>query len=457
MRKNSQLQTVSENNQVIAQYGYDHKRQRIYSNTQGTTYPTKFYYWDQGGRIIGEGVSGQTDFSVRYIYNGTEKVAMERRDMSSGATEILYFINNAQGTPTLIVDANDQTVSRLNLDEFGNPGIVQGPATEVNFTGKKLDQKTDLYYFNQRYYDPELGRFLQEDPQSQTLNPYLYCGNNPLIYTDPDGQLFLFDDFLIGMAIAALQAGATSAAINAAAQYVMTGSINTQSVWNSFGSGALSGAMSFGIGEMMGHATEGLGKTMAHGVSGGLQSMANGGNFGSGFVGGAVGNMAGEASKGAGMLESAGIAGLASGTTAWATGGDFATGFQAGANNVLYNKFNLAGGMVDGVKKWAGDIGSGLSGAWKTYEQLPSAKFIDGVFEHPLGDFVSEVARNYPDGMGYLSKEVGLLDNYITYGKYPTHGANIARIISYDIVHTLSHPRRIVVYKGGGAGVSGTW
>ena len=89
---------------------------------------------------------------------------------------------------------------------------------------------------------------------------------------------------------------------------------------------------------MKNHETEGLGKTMAHGISGGLQSMANGGNFGSGFVGGAVGNMAGEASTGAGMLESAGIAGLASGATSWASGGDFATGFQAGANNVLYNK-----------------------------------------------------------------------------------------------------------------------
>ena len=120
---------------------YNHKRQRIYSNTQGVTYPTKFYYWDQGGRIIGEGVSGQTDFSVRYIYNGNEKVAMERQDMRTGTAEIFYFVNNAQGTPTLIVDANDQSVSRLNLDEFGNPGIIQGPATEVNYTGKLMFHK----------------------------------------------------------------------------------------------------------------------------------------------------------------------------------------------------------------------------------------------------------------------------------------------------------------------------
>jgi RHS repeat-associated protein len=333
-----QLQTVSENGAIIADYGYDHKRQRIYSNTRLVDFPVKFYYWDQSGRVIGEGVHGKTDFSVRYIYNGNQKVAMERRDMNSGQIEMLYFVNNAQGTPVQIVDQNSNPVSRINMDEYGNPGIMFGPAAEVNFTGKKMDLKTDLYYFNQRYYDPELGRFLQEDPANQTFNLYQYCANNPLMYTDPDGRLFIFDDILIGMAIAAIQAGLSSAAINAAAQYVMTGSVNMQSVLNSFGSGALSGAMSFGIGGMMGHATEGLGKTLAHGVSGGLQSMANGGNFGSGFVGGAVGNMAGEASKGMDMWGQAGVAGLASGTTSWATGGDFATGFQAGAGNMLWNK-----------------------------------------------------------------------------------------------------------------------
>jgi RHS repeat-associated protein len=54
-------------------------------------------------------------------------------------------------------------------------------------TGKKLDPATELYYFNQRYYDPEIGRFLTEDPAGQYMNPYLYAANSPLNYYDPDG------------------------------------------------------------------------------------------------------------------------------------------------------------------------------------------------------------------------------------------------------------------------------
>ncbi len=165
-----QLQTVSENGQILAQYGYDHKRQRIYSKTNGVPYPEKYYYWNQSGQVVGEGITGQygTEYSVRYFYSGNEKIAMERRDILTGDTRLYYFVNNAQGTPILIVDStNNDAVSRINLDEYGNIGSMIGAKEEINFTGKKMDLKTGLYYFNQRYYDPELGRFLQEDPAAQ--------------------------------------------------------------------------------------------------------------------------------------------------------------------------------------------------------------------------------------------------------------------------------------------------
>ena len=70
---------------------------------------------------------------------------------------------------------------------------------EVNFTGKKLDPVTGLYYFNQRYYDPELGRFLSNDPKHQSMNPYMYCSNSPLMYVDPDGEFW----WLVAAAVAA--------------------------------------------------------------------------------------------------------------------------------------------------------------------------------------------------------------------------------------------------------------
>ena len=122
---------------------------------------------------------------------------MERRDMSTGQTNLFYFINNAQGTPVLIVDEQNNAISKINLDEWGNVGDkTTGPQQEINYTGKKLDIPTRLYYFNQRYYDPEIGRFVNEDPAGQGMNHYAYCGNNPLMYTDPDGQFFGWDDMI---------------------------------------------------------------------------------------------------------------------------------------------------------------------------------------------------------------------------------------------------------------------
>ena len=50
---------------------------------------------------------------------------------------------------------------------------------------KKFDSEMGLNYFCQRYYDPEIGRFMELDPQdSPALSPYAYCANNPLIATD---------------------------------------------------------------------------------------------------------------------------------------------------------------------------------------------------------------------------------------------------------------------------------
>jgi RHS repeat-associated protein len=62
------------------------------------------------------------------------------------------------------------------------------------FTGQVFDAESGLYYYNARYYDPELGRFIQPDDtisdygNPQSYNRYSYCVNDPLRYTDPTGH-----------------------------------------------------------------------------------------------------------------------------------------------------------------------------------------------------------------------------------------------------------------------------
>ncbi|MCX6786129.1 MAG: RHS repeat-associated core domain-containing protein [Candidatus Komeilibacteria bacterium] len=91
------------------------------------------------------------------------------------------------------------------------PQIAAAYGTDYRFTGKPYDGSSDLYYFNQRYYDPDIGRFTQADPlqnflvapwlkqktgleledilaNPQRLNSYSYALNNPVNVIDPLGE-----------------------------------------------------------------------------------------------------------------------------------------------------------------------------------------------------------------------------------------------------------------------------
>jgi RHS repeat-associated protein len=83
---------------------------------------------------------------------------------------------------------------------FGQTRSITGSiATDKLFTGQILDD-TGLYYYNARYYDPTIGRFISADTvipnpaNPQCFNRYSYCLNNPLRYTDPSGHLVYDED-----------------------------------------------------------------------------------------------------------------------------------------------------------------------------------------------------------------------------------------------------------------------
>ncbi len=65
---------------------------------------------------------------------------------------------------------------------------------EYRFTGRSLDVDTGLDYYRARYYHPTLGRFVGRDPVQRQANLYRYCGNGPLINTDPSGLVWALYD-----------------------------------------------------------------------------------------------------------------------------------------------------------------------------------------------------------------------------------------------------------------------
>ncbi len=80
-------------------------------------------------------------------------------------------------------------------DAFGKPSLtLMGTGNDLLYTGREYDSGTGLYYYRARYYDPEIGRFISEDPLEfkAGVNFYSYVNNNPVNFNDPSGLLGFF-------------------------------------------------------------------------------------------------------------------------------------------------------------------------------------------------------------------------------------------------------------------------
>ncbi|MBQ3221698.1 MAG: hypothetical protein IJB34_07035 [Clostridia bacterium] len=146
------------------------------------------------------------------------------------------FDKNTLGDIVAIWDGTGQVVAEYEYDAWGNITYQYGSIASVNpfrYRGYYYDTETGFYYLQTRYYDPTICRFINADNYelvatlSQSvgeLNMYAYCGNNPIMYTDPTGQAFI--SILVGLGIAALigaAIGAASYTVGQIADYAITG------------------------------------------------------------------------------------------------------------------------------------------------------------------------------------------------------------------------------------------
>ena len=86
---------------------------------------------------------------------------------------------------------------------FGNEREIAGQDAELDtnpwrYCGEYFDKETGIIYLRARYYNPVIGRFTQQDSWAfadpldpLSLNLYIYCGNNPILFIDPSGYTFM--------------------------------------------------------------------------------------------------------------------------------------------------------------------------------------------------------------------------------------------------------------------------
>src|ERR1700758_4323966 len=75
-------------------------------------------------------------------------------------------------------------------DSFGNLTASTGSLTNpFRYTARESDTETGLYYYRARYYDPNIGRFLSEDPAGfrADVDFYRYVHNRSVDFVDPSG------------------------------------------------------------------------------------------------------------------------------------------------------------------------------------------------------------------------------------------------------------------------------
>ena len=94
------------------------------------------------------------------------------------------------------IDSGEQ-VFRASYDAWGRQVVEQNDINlQRGYCGHDMLSDYELIDMGGRVYDPVIGRFLscdnyvQEPDNSQNFNRYSYCLNNPLRYTDPDGEFW---------------------------------------------------------------------------------------------------------------------------------------------------------------------------------------------------------------------------------------------------------------------------
>ncbi len=124
-----------------------------------------------------------------------------------------YYIKNAQGDIIQIVDDSGSVVVAYTYDTWGklvsitgSAATTLGVANPYRYRGYRYDNETGLYFLNSRYYDPEVGRFINADAilsvfsRNRTSNAFSYAGNNPVTFWDLDGYLVTMHGYTISAA-----------------------------------------------------------------------------------------------------------------------------------------------------------------------------------------------------------------------------------------------------------------
>ena len=189
---------------------------------------TEYVYDGEGRRVEKIDPGGATHIYV-YMQDGQLAAEYDTVAPPQPPCTTCYLTWDHLGSTRLVTDGTGTVVERHDFLPFGEEILVGGASDPrhgvagygadmvgltLKFTGSERDYESQLDFLQARYLASMQGRFLSPDPANaganladpQTWNGYAYVGNNPLAYTDLNGQGFwsIFDDIMEGIIFAGL-------------------------------------------------------------------------------------------------------------------------------------------------------------------------------------------------------------------------------------------------------------
>ncbi len=154
---------------------------------------TTDYYWLNG--VLQAQKTGEEYIIFLYDENGAPYGMINNG-------ELYYYALNVQGDVVSIVDIGGTEIVKYRYNAWGETVSIKGTGANtiglfnpIRYRSYYFDAETGLYYVSSRYYDPEIGRWINADDaiagvggDLKGYNLFAYCFNNPVNMDDQAGN-----------------------------------------------------------------------------------------------------------------------------------------------------------------------------------------------------------------------------------------------------------------------------
>ena len=207
----NRLVSVVDGGSTVAEYQYDARNYRVVKKTYsgGSLSETRHFYYDgswqvveerlEAGGVVSSNANRQYVWGLRY----KDDLVLRDRDTTGNGTldERLYALQDPNWNVAAIAGTNGAIQERYTYTAYGKPSFLDATFTvrspnvtsyvwDSLYTSREYDPETGFYYYRNRFYSAELGRFPSRDPigYAAGMSLYEYASGMPLVATDPSGE-----------------------------------------------------------------------------------------------------------------------------------------------------------------------------------------------------------------------------------------------------------------------------